>query len=81
MTEPNNDPKRRELEKFCERYVAFWAFACILASFFVGWPAILAWVGLAGGMRVFRDVLVGSQSSDRESHSSPRPKCKRRRRP
>ena len=76
----DNSDRRSELETFCNQYVGFCAFACIIASLFVGWPALLCWVGLAGGMRVFRDVLVGSQSSDRESHSSPRPKCKRRRR-
>ena len=73
MVDSNN---RREIERFCDQYVCFWAFACILASVFVGWPAILAWVGLAGGMRVFRDALNSSNHSTRPDQSKPNRKCR-----
>ena len=76
MTEPNNDPKRRELEQFCERYVAFWGFACLLAMFVLGWPAILTWVLLASGMRLYRDVMLGEPSSHPSRNTKPKRRCR-----
>jgi hypothetical protein len=71
----HGDDRRRNLEMFCDQYVSFWAFACILASFFVGWPALLAWVGLAAGMRVFGEALGGSSSrTDRPHQTQTKPK-------
>jgi hypothetical protein len=70
------DDRRRDLNVFCDQYVSFWAFACILAFFFVGWPALLALVGLAGGMRVFRDALGSSNQSTRPDQSKPKRRCR-----
>ena len=59
-------PGQRGFEDFCERYVSFWMFVCLAAFFFLGWPVLLSWAGLAWGMYFFVKILFGSESPDRE---------------
>ena len=56
-----HDSRRDGCERFCERYVSFWMFVCFAAFFFIGWPALLSWAGLAWGMYVFLKIFFGSQ--------------------
>ena len=67
--------RRSDLEAFCNQYVGFWAIVCFMAFFFIGWPTLLAWVGLAAGMRIFGEALSGSSSrSDHPHQTQPKPK-------
>lgn len=49
--------KQLTLDRFCDRYLAFWMFSCMAAAVFVGWGAIVAWIGLAMAMNAFRNGL------------------------
>ena len=79
--DPERDRKLAELEAASERYVAFCGVVCVVAFFLLGWPALIAWVGLAWGMDQFVQTLRGSHRRRKPRSRSPQPhKPKRNRR-
>lgn len=65
MPDDHNDAhKLRELDHFIDRYLSYWLLVCLVVSVFVGWGAIVAWVGLVLAMNAFRDVVFESKRID-----------------
>ena len=64
----DRERKLAQLEASSERYVAFWGIISLVASFVLGWPALLAWVGLAWWMQQFCQGMRG------KAPNHPRPK-------
>jgi len=59
MASHNNDPREQELAEFCNRYILVWLAACVLASFSVGWPVLVAWAVMAWVMKDLREIMIG----------------------
>ncbi|MDB5336614.1 MAG: hypothetical protein JWN70_2233 [Planctomycetaceae bacterium] len=76
----DQERKRRlgQLDESCERYVSFCGVICFFASFLLGWPALVAWVGLAWGMQQFRDAMRDG-SNGQHSNKNTKPKKSNRR--
>ena len=76
----NQDRKRQlaELDESCKRYVSFCGVICFVAFFLLGWPALVAWVGLAWGMQQFRSAMRDG-ASGQHSNISDKPKKSNRR--
>lgn len=58
----HQDDRRQRLDQMesaSHRYVAFWGVICLVAFFLLGWPALIAWVGLAWAMDQFVQVMRG----------------------
>lgn len=58
MPDDLHDERRRELSRFCDRYIFFWMVCAVVAFSFLGWGAILAWVGVAVAMYALRDAFL-----------------------
>ncbi len=78
----DDDHERRRglagLEASSERYIAFCGVICLAAFFLLGWPALLAWVGLAWGMQQFCQAMQG-RDHDPHSRKPRQPKKPKRR--
>ena len=74
----NNDARRRDVTIFCIRYVGFWFCVCLASVFLIGWPVILAWVGLAWGMYQVCTALQGNRSTRSSHQSKPKRRCRDR---
>lgn len=76
---PERDRKLAELEAASERYVAFCGVVCVVAFFLLGWPALIAWVGLAWGMDQFVQAMRGkSRPTNQNIRRRDRRSCCRR---
>jgi hypothetical protein len=76
-----NQERRRklaQLEESSERYVAFCGIVSLAAFLLLGWPALLAWVGLAWGMQQFCDAMRGGAPNADSRKSRRTQKSKRR---
>ena len=67
--DPERDRELAELEAASERYVAFCGVVCFVAFFLLGWPALIAWVGLAWAMNGFVQAM-------RDSHRRRKPRSR-----
>ena len=79
--DPERDRKLAELEAASERYVAFCGVVCLVAFFLLGWPALIAWVGLAWAMNGFVEAMRDSHRRRKPRSRSPhthKPKRNRR---
>ena len=74
----NGGDRRRNLESSCIRYVVFSFCVSLLLFHFVGWPSLLAWVGLAWSMYQVCAGLQGSQSIYHPHQSKPKRRCRDR---
>ena len=75
------DRKLAELEAASERYVAFCGVVCLVAFVLLGWPALIAWVGLAWAMDQYVQAMRGSHRRRKPRSRSPhthKPKRNRR---
>jgi len=72
----NNNPKRRELDQFCDRYISFWLLICLAAFFLIGWPMLLAWIGIVWGMRLYKKIMLGEQSQESFTNRKKNASCK-----
>jgi hypothetical protein len=59
----DHDDRRQRLDRLesaSHRYVAFCGLICFAGFFLIGWPTLIAWVGLAWGMDQFVQAMRGS---------------------
>ncbi|TXG99690.1 MAG: hypothetical protein E6R08_01445 [Nevskiaceae bacterium] len=71
--DPERDRKLAELEAASERYVAFCGVVCVVAFFLLGWPALIAWVGLAWAMNGFVEAMRDSHRRSKPRSRPPHP--------
>jgi hypothetical protein len=73
MPDPSEDDHLRlAFDRFCDRYISYWGFVCLVAFLLLGWPAIVAWVGLLMAMNAFRDAVLGNQPQGRPRRAEPK---------
>ncbi len=73
--DPARQRRLNQLEASSHRYVAFCGVVGFFAFFFLGWPTLVAWVGLAWAMNQFVKAMCGGQaragsSQSKQSHRS-----------
>jgi len=76
----DHDRKQRlsQLEVSSERYVAFCGLICFVAFFILGWPMLIAWVGLAWGMQQYCHAMKGTVPKQQSQKTRKTRKPKRR---
>lgn len=74
----NRRQRLNQLEEASDRYVAFCGVISLLAFFLLGWPALIAWVGLAWGMQQFCQAMRGVRPN-RPTHEPRQTKKSNRR--
>ena len=57
MKRADHEAAQARAELACERYLAFLAVTCLIASLYVGWPALMAWLLTWRGLRQFCEAL------------------------
>lgn len=55
------DYRRHQFDRDCDRYISYWGLVSLVVFLFLGWPVIVAWVGLLMAMNAFRDTVLGNQ--------------------
>lgn len=70
--------KLHQLEAASERYVAFCGVISLAAFLLLGWPALIAWGGLAWGMQQFCQAMRGT-TPKQPSHKPRQTKRPKRR--
>ena len=74
----NRQRRLARMEESKNRYVAFWGVVCFVAFFLLGWPALIAWVGLYWAMDQFMQAMQG-HSPGRPTHTTHQHKKRKRR--
>lgn len=70
------------MEETSQRYVMFWGMVCFFGFFLLGWPALIAWAGMAWWMSLFVKAMKGTQDHGEQSPLQKRgqsSRCRNRR--
>ncbi|MDB5342024.1 MAG: hypothetical protein JWP89_401 [Schlesneria sp.] len=75
-----NERRQRldRLEAASEKYVVFCGVICFVAFILLGWPALIAWAGLAWAMDQFCQAMRGSTPTPRPQQTRHTKKSKGR---
>ena len=55
MNQRDHRMSREDFNRCSESYVVFSLLFSLVLTLFIGWPALIAWLGTLWGMKLFRD--------------------------